>query len=83
MSIRTTVTLDENVMERLKQEARSRGIPFRQALNDVLRSGLLASRMSPQQLAFRIEPRHMGTRQDINYDNVAALLEIGEGDSYR
>jgi len=32
MSIRTTVTLDEDVYERLKEESRRRGVPFRQTL---------------------------------------------------
>jgi hypothetical protein len=82
MSIRTTVVLDEDVLERLKEEARSRGVPFRQALNDVLRSSLLATRQSSQ-AHFRIEPKHMGTRPGLNYDSVAALLEFGEGDNYR
>jgi hypothetical protein len=83
MSIRTTVTLDEDVVERLKQEARSRGLPFRQVLNDVLRSGLLAAHAPSQAQPFRIKPKHMGTRPGINYDNIAALLEIGEGESHR
>jgi hypothetical protein len=83
MGIRTTVTLDEDVLERLKEEARSRGLPFRQVLNDVLRSGLLAVRTPPEVPPFRIEPKHMGTKPGLNYDNIAALLEIGEGDSHR
>ena len=83
MSIRTTVTLDEDLVERLKQEARSRGIPFRQALNDILRSGLIASRAARQAPPFRIKPKHMGTRSGLNYDNIAALIELGEGDNHR
>ena len=83
MSIRTTVTLDEDVVERLKDEARSRGIPFRQALNEILRTGLLAARIPHQAPPFRIEPKHMGTRPGVDYDNIASLLEIGEGDGHR
>ena len=83
MSIRTTVTLDEDVVERLKQEARSRGLPFRQVLNDVIQSGLVAACAPSQAPPFRIKPKRMGTRPGINYDNIAALLEIGEGESHR
>ena len=39
MSIRTTLTLDEDVYERLQQASRSRGLPFKQTLNDVIRVG--------------------------------------------
>jgi hypothetical protein len=77
------VTLDEDLVERLKQEARSRSLPFRQVLNDVLRSGLLPARVPSQAPPFRIKPRCMGTRPGINYDNIAALLEISEDESHR
>ena len=83
MGIRTTVTLDEDVVERLRQEARSRSLPFRQVLNDVLRSGLLPERVPSQAPPFRVKPKRMGTRPGVNYDNIAALLEIGEGVSHR
>jgi hypothetical protein len=83
MSIRTTVTLDEDVLERLKQESRSRGVPFRQAINDVLRSGLLASHATREVSPFRVDARPMGTRPGLSYDSVPALLEFGEGDGNR
>jgi len=82
MGIRTTVVLDDDILERLEQEASSRGGPLRRALNDVLRSSLLATRQEPR-APFRIEPKHMGTRPGLNYDDVAAMLEFGEGDNYR
>jgi hypothetical protein len=83
MSIRTTVTLDDDVLEKLKQESRSRGIPFRQAINDVLRSGLVATRATRNAPPLRLEPKSMGVRPGLNYDSVPALLELGEGDGYR
>ena len=83
MSIRTTVTLDDDVFERLQQESRKRAVPFRQAINDILRSGLLAAQRPAGRRKFRVEPRHMGTRPGLNYDNVSALIELGEGDSHR
>jgi len=82
MSIRMTVRLDEDVAECLKQEARSRSLPFRQVLNDVLRSACLP-RAPSQAPPFLIKPKRMGTSPGINYDNIAALLEIGEGEGHR
>jgi hypothetical protein len=84
MSIRTTLTLDEDVVERLKQESRSRGIPFRQAVNEILRSGL-AAEQSAQFLRRvpAIEAKHMGTMPAIDYNNIESLLEIGEGEAHR
>ena len=52
MSIRTTVTLDDDVLERLKEESRARSVPFRQALNDILRIGLVAAHTKPDRKSF-------------------------------
>ena len=40
MSIRTTVVLDEDVLERVRERAREENVPFRVKLNDLLRDGL-------------------------------------------
>jgi Arc/MetJ family transcription regulator len=41
MSIRTSVTLDDDVAARVKRESQSRGASFRDTLNDLLRAALL------------------------------------------
>jgi len=82
MSIRTTVTLDEDVLERLKEHSRSKGIPFRQAINDVLRSGLIASQL-PREKPTLPPGRDLGLRPGLNYDSIETLLEIGEGPFHR
>jgi hypothetical protein len=84
MGIRTTVTLDEDVLDRLKQESRSRGLPFRQTLNELLRDAF--NTKQPPQLGtrkFRIDPIHTGSVRDLNYDCTGALLEQLEGPYHR
>jgi hypothetical protein len=44
--MRTTLTLDDDVADKLKSLSRKRRLPFRQVLNDVLRQGL-SGRPSP------------------------------------
>jgi hypothetical protein len=83
MSIRTTVTLDEDVVERVKFESRSRGVSFRETLNDLLRMALLQQESKPRRRKFKIHPVHMGYRAGLNYDNVESLLEYGEGERHR
>lgn len=83
MSIRTTVTLDDDVAERVKIESRSRGVSFRDTLNDLLRTALLNGKNKPRHRSLKITPAHMGYRSGLNYDNIAALLELGEGDTHR
>jgi hypothetical protein len=82
MSIRTTVTLDDDVIERVKQVSRARGKSFRETLNELLRAGLLSAQKSPRR-AYRLKPSHMGLRPGLNYDNIEALLEYGEGPRHR
>jgi hypothetical protein len=83
MSIRTTVTLDDDVIERVRRHARSLGRPFRETLNELLRTGLLAAEARPAGKRFRIKPFHMGYRPELNYDDVESLIEYLEGPLHR
>lgn len=82
MSIRTTVTLDDDVAERVKRESRSRGASFRDTLNDLLRTAL-SLRNQPRRRTLEIKPVPMGYRPGLNYDSIEALLEYGEGEQHR
>jgi hypothetical protein len=82
MSIRTTVTLDDDVVKRVKRESIARGMSFRQTLNDLLRDALVKIRHQPPR-CFEVKPVHMGYRPGLNYDSVESLLEYGEGDHHR
>jgi hypothetical protein len=83
MSIRTTVTLDDDVVARLKRESRSRGASFKDTLNDLLRAALLSADNNPRRRTLRIKPAHMGYKPGLNYDNIESLLEYGEGEQHR
>ena len=80
MSIRTTVTLDEDVLERVKAESRSRGISFRETLNELLRVALVTRNSRSAEPPFRIKAWHSGPpRPGLNYDSTEELLEYLEG----
>ena len=83
MSIRTTVSLDDDVVARVKRESLSRGASFRDTLNDLLRAALLGIDYKPRRRALVIQPTHMGHKPGLNYDNIETLLEYGEGDRHR
>lgn len=83
MSIRTTVTLDEDVVARVKRESRSRGASFRDTLNDLLRAALLGAEQKPSRRSLVIQPAHMGHKPGLNHDNIESLLEYSEGDRHR
>jgi hypothetical protein len=83
MSIRTTVSLDDDVVARVKRESLSRGASFRDTLNDLLRAALLGIDYKPHRRALAILPTHMGHKPGLNYDSIESLLEYGEGDRHR
>ncbi len=77
------MTLDEDVVERLKQESRKRGLSFKQTINEVIRTGLASSKGDPTQKAFRVEAKRMGTMPGVNYDSVSGLLDLLDGEGRR
>ncbi len=83
MSIRTTVTLDQDVYDRARDFSKARGIPFRQALNDLVRHGLVAEAAPRPKKPFKIEPFRLGCDPTVNYDCTGALLELAEGPYHR
>jgi hypothetical protein len=83
MSTRTTITLDDDIVDRVKRESRARGTSFRDTLNDLLRNALLNLQNEPKRRSLVIKPVQMGYKPGLNYDDVEGLLEYAEGDQHR
>ena len=83
MSIRITVTLDDDLVARVKRESRSRGASFRDTLNDLLRAALVGIENPPRRRALGIKATPMGHKPGLNYDNIESLIEYGEGERHR
>ena len=83
MSIRATVTLDDDVAARVKHERLSTGASFRDTLNDLLRAALLTAGDKPRRRTLRIKRIHMGYKPGLNHDNIESLLKYGEGEQRR
>ena len=77
--MRTTLTLDADVMTKLKAEARKSGRSFKDIVNSFLRLGLNALRPAKAPRPFVIKARDLGARPGLNYDNIGELLEQIEG----
>jgi hypothetical protein len=83
MGIKTTVTLEHDVLERLKQEQRNRGVSFRELLNDLLRLALASKPVEMAREEFQVKPFSLGFRPGLNHDDVESLIEFGEGSDHR
>jgi plasmid stability protein len=74
MSERTTLTLEDDVAARLREEARRQGRSIKAVANEALRAGL--QEPFPEKVrAFRVQPRNMGLRPGIDLDDVQRLLD--------
>lgn len=82
MSQRTTLTLEDDVAARLRQEARRSGRPLKTVVNDAIRAGL-DSDASGDRPPFRVDARPLGLRAGIDLDDISGLLERIEGPEHR
>lgn len=64
--MRTTITLDDRLARRLKDEMRTRGTGFRQTLEDTLRRGLDVTAPNPASSRFNVRARPMGLRTGVD-----------------
>ena len=71
LSMRTTVTLDPDVAAKLRQEARERGISFKEALNSSVRRGFTAGEASSR--AYQVPAKRLGARPGVDLDRALAL----------
>ena len=81
--MRTTITLDDDVLQKAKAAAAKSRLPFRQVINEALRAGLRAVATTPEFVAYRTEPHNMGLKAGRNLDNIQELLAQIEGEDFR
>jgi len=79
---RTTLTLDDDVVSRLRAEASRTGKPFKTVVNDALRAGL-DSRSSRGRRVFKVRARDLGVRPELDLDDIEGLLDQVEGPDRR
>jgi hypothetical protein len=82
--MRTTVTLDDDLAIRLEELRAQRGVSFKEALNDVIRRGLVpvdaAGQAGPESALTR--PLTMGRRLIGDIDSVPEALAMAEGEAF-
>jgi hypothetical protein len=74
--MRTTITLDPDLVARLRRLAAERGISFKSAVNDTLRAGLEAEHRSGR--PYREVTRSLGTQPGIDLTKAVALASAIE-----
>ena len=78
MAERTTLSLEDDVAARIRDEVRRSGRPMKDVVNEALRTGLDdVGAVSPEPYA--VPSRDLGLRPGIDLDDVRALLDRFDG----
>ena len=64
--MRTTLTLDDDLADALKERARLLDKPFKQVVNDTLRRGLSPAAIQEDRPVFVVKPNHSGFKPGID-----------------
>ncbi len=81
--MRTTLSIDDDVMERARVIAAKLSTPFKTIVNEALRVGLDQVEQPAKQRRYTTKPHKMGLRQGRNIDNIQELLTQIEGEDSR
>ncbi len=80
MSLRTTLTLDDDVVDALARESRRTGQSHRHVVNAAIRRGLA---QPVERAPFQVEASDMGLRPGIEIDDIEGLLDVLDGHARR
>lgn len=71
--MRTTLTIDDDLAQRLKTEMRRRGASLKEVVGLLLRRGLDAPVAKKRR--FKVKARSLGVRPGINYSKTSEMLD--------
>jgi hypothetical protein len=81
--MRTTLSIDNDVMERARAIAAKLRTPFKTVVNEALRAGLDHVEQPAKRKRYKTKPHAMGLRAGRNLDNIQELLAQIEGEDSR
>ena len=81
--MRTTLNLDDDVLDRARAIAARLHAPFRQVVNEALRAGLQAVEEPARARPYHTRPRKLGLKEGRSLDNIQELIAQIEGEEHR
>lgn len=82
--MRTTITLEDDVAASLKRLEKRRRVKFKTLVNEALREGIKSMMTPPKKRrVFHTRCVDLGPCRAANVDNVAEVLAVAEGESYK
>ena len=81
--MRTTLAIEDNVLEEARTLATRLHTPFRRVINEALRAGLQKIAEPAGRRPYRTRPHKMGVRDGMCLDNIQELLSQVGGENVR
>jgi predicted transcriptional regulator len=82
--MRTTITLEDDVAASLQRLGKRRGVKFKALVNQALREGIKCMMAPPKKRGvFHTRAVDLGSCRAANVDNVAEVLAVAEGESFK
>ena len=82
--MRTTITLEDDVAALLKRLGKGRGLKFKDLVNLALREGMKnLTTPARKRKVFHTRSVDLGPSRSANVDNIAEVLAVAEGESFR
>jgi hypothetical protein len=81
--MRTTLTIDDDVLDRAKSLAGRLRTPFRRVVNEALRAGLQAVEEPARSRPYHTQPSKLGLKAGRSLDNIQELIAQIEGEASR
>ena len=79
--MRTTLTIDDDVLDRARAVAQKLRTPFRQVVNAALRAGLQTVEQPAKTRVYRTQPHQLGLKAGKSLDNIQELLAQIDGEA--
>ena len=81
--MRTTLTIDDDVLDKARLVAERLRTPFRRVVNEAIRAGLQAVAAPARSRAYHTRPHKLGLKAGRSLDNTQELLAQIEGEDHR
>jgi hypothetical protein len=81
--MRTTLSLDDDVLEKARSVADKLHVPFKTVINEALRIGLSELEKRPEARPYKTKGHPMGLRPGLSEAKIHDLLVLAEGEDYR
>lgn len=81
--MRTTLTLDDDIAAKIREETLRTGTTMKQIVNVTLRRGFEAPGEEDLAAPFTVEARPMGVRAGFDLDDISGLLDVLDGPARR